>query len=110
MVNSKWIEKKRIPIHHLVYILQSADGRYYTGYTTDLARRMKAHRTGKGAKFTRAFGVATLLYSEALPSKSLALKREAEIKGWSRAKKAALINERPALRPAPMSARKTATR
>lgn len=76
---------------HFVYILQSADGKYYTGYTTDLERRMAQHKTGRGAKFTRGFGFKKLLYHETLTSKSAALKREAEIKRWSREKKKALI-------------------
>jgi len=76
---------------HFVYILQSADGKYYTGYTTDLDRRMDEHKTGRGAKFTRGFGFKKLLYHETLASKSAALKREAEIKRWSREEKKTLI-------------------
>lgn len=76
--------------HHFVYILQSLDGKYYVGYTTDINRRMEQHRTGKGAKFTRGFGFRKLLYHESLPSKSGALKREAELKGWTHAEKKAL--------------------
>ena len=76
---------------HFVYILQSADGRYYTGYTTDLERRLKEHQSGSGGKFTRSFGAKKILYHESHPTKSSALKREAQIKGWSRQEKAALI-------------------
>jgi putative endonuclease len=76
---------------HFVYILQSRDGRYYIGYTTDLKRRMAAHKNGTGAKFTRAFGFKKLLYSEKHPSKSAALKREAALKKLSRFEKHALI-------------------
>ena len=75
-----------------VYILESSDGKYYTGYTTDLERRMKQHRTGKGAKFTRGFGFGKLLYHEPCWSRSTAMKREAEIKSWGRAKKEALLS------------------
>ena len=75
-----------------VYILESSDGKYYTGYTTNLDRRMKQHRTGKGAKFTRGFGFGKLLYHESCRTKSTAMQREAEIKRWSHAKKAALIS------------------
>lgn len=78
---------------HFVYILQSADDRYYTGYTTDLERRFKEHQTGSGGKFTRSFGATRILYHETYDSQSEALKREAQIKGWSRAKKEALIME-----------------
>ncbi len=80
---------------HFVYILQSNDGKYYTGYTTDLARRMAAHKSGKGAKFTRAFGFKKLLYHETHPTKSAALKREAELKKLTRIEKSALIKRAP---------------
>lgn len=80
---------------HFVYILQSADGRYYTGYTTDLERRLKEHQNGSGGRFTRSFGVETILYHETYNNKSEALKREAQIKNWSRAKKEALISINP---------------
>ncbi len=76
---------------HFIYILQSRDGRYYVGYTTDLERRMQQHKTGKGAKFTRAFGFKKLLYSENHPSKSAALKREALLKKLTRVEKREII-------------------
>ncbi len=76
---------------YFVYILESSDGRYYVGYTTDLARRMAEHEKGKGAKFTRGFGFRTLRYHELHPTLSAALKREAELKKWSRKEKEALI-------------------
>lgn len=75
---------------HFVYILQSRDGRYYTGYTTNLARRLKEHQSGSGAKFTRSFGAKKILYHEVFMDKSSALKREAQIKSWSRKQKEAL--------------------
>lgn len=76
---------------HYIYILQSNDGRYYTGYTTDLERRLKEHQSGLGSKFTRSFGATNILYHETFSSKSSALKREYQIKKWSRVKKEALI-------------------
>lgn len=76
---------------HFIYILQTNDGRYYTGYTTDLERRLKEHQLGKGAKFTRSFGAQKILYSESFSEKSQALKREAQIKKLSRCQKEALI-------------------
>ena len=81
------------PVKHFVYILQSGDGRYYTGYTTDMKRRLKEHRQGVGAKFTRAFGAKKILYHEIFSSKSKALKREAEIKSWTRAEKMGLVRK-----------------
>lgn len=76
---------------HFVYILESRDGRYYTGYTTDWVRRLEMHRSGKGAKFTRAFGAVKMIYREICAGKSEALKREAAIKSLSRAEKQKLI-------------------
>jgi putative endonuclease len=76
---------------HFVYILQSSDGKYYTGYTTDLKRRMDEHQSGKGAKFTRGFGFKKLLYHEEYPTRSEAMKREAELKRLSRDEKDSLI-------------------
>jgi putative endonuclease len=76
---------------HYVYILQSDDDRYYVGYTTDLERRLSEHQSGKGAKFTRAFGARKIVHRESYDTRSEALRREAEIKGWTRAQKEALI-------------------
>lgn len=76
-----------------VYILECRNKTLYTGITNDLARRLKAHREGKGAKFTRSFRVKKLVYSEKRRTRSAAAKREAEIKGWPRERKIALIKE-----------------
>ncbi len=73
-----------------VYILECSGGRLYTGVTTDVARRLKEHRAGKGAKFTRSFGAVKLLYAQPCPDKSHALVREAQIKKWPRARKLVL--------------------
>ena len=72
---------------HYVYILECADGTLYTGYTTDVARRLIEHNTGrggKGARYTAARLPVRLRYSEVCPTRSLALKREAEIKKLTR--------------------------
>lgn len=74
-----------------VYILQTNDGRYYTGYTTNLQRRLKQHQLGNGGKFTRSFGAKKILYHEVFSDKSSALKREAQIKTWPRSKKIAFL-------------------
>lgn len=76
---------------HFVYIIESSDGRLYTGYTTDLKRRLKEHQTGAGAKFTRAFGASEMLYHEEFETRSQALKREAAIKKLTRKEKLGLI-------------------
>ena len=80
--------------HHMiwiVYILECIDGSLYTGITNDLERRMKAHATGKGAKYTKRRGPFTVRYTESLDSKGAALQREAAIKSLDRAGKVALI-------------------
>lgn len=74
-----------------VYIIECADGRFYTGYTSNLERRMKEHASGRGCGFTTGFGFSQLLYSESFSEKSTAMKREAAIKKLSRAQKEALI-------------------
>lgn len=74
-----------------VYILRCADGTLYTGWTNDLAARLRTHQAGKGAKYTRARRPVTLVYYEVLPEKCAALRREAAIKRLSRAAKLHLI-------------------
>ena len=75
-----------------VYILRCADGTLYTGITDDVERRLAAHRAGKGAKYTRGRGPLELAYTEELPDKSTALKREIAIKRLPRQKKLELCN------------------
>ncbi len=76
---------------HYVYILRCADDSYYTGYTTDPARRVAEHNAGDGAKYTRGRTPVKLVYLEAHGSKSDAMGREYEIKQYSRAEKEALV-------------------
>ena len=76
---------------YFVYVIQCGDGTLYTGIAKDVDRRFVEHKTGKGAKYTRARKVVQVLYSEKYESKSKALKREAQIKGWRREKKLNLI-------------------
>lgn len=77
---------------HYVYIVKCSDDTLYTGYTTDLNRRMQEHNNNDGAKYTRGRTPVTLLYHEALDSRGEALKREAAIKKLSRENKLLLIN------------------
>jgi len=72
---------------YFVYILKCGDGSLYTGITTDLARRLKEHQSGKGSNYTRSRKAEKFLYSEKKRTRSLAQKREAEIKSWPRKKK-----------------------
>lgn len=76
---------------YFVYILKCKDGTLYTGITTDLARRLEEHVSGRGAKYTRARKVGNIVYSEKKKNRSTASKREAEIKSWTRAEKLTLI-------------------
>lgn len=65
---------------HLVYLLRCADATLYTGYTTDLSRRLAQHQAGKGAKYTRARLPLQLLAAWEFPSKSHALSAEARFR------------------------------
>ena len=76
---------------HIVYILRCGDGTLYCGYTTDLTARLAEHRAGKGARYTRGRGPLDVVYSESLPDRSSALRREAELKRQPRANKLRLI-------------------
>ena len=77
---------------YYVYILRCSDGTYYTGYARDVARRLQEHNKGKAAKYTSGRRPVELVYYESCEDKSLAAKREYEIKQWSRARKQALID------------------
>ena len=73
------------------YILRCADGRYYTGHTDDLDRRIGEHQTGGFCDFTSRRLPVTLAWAQDFPSRIEALEAERRVKGWSRAKKEALI-------------------
>jgi putative endonuclease len=76
---------------HFVYVLECADGSLYTGYTTDIARRVREHDDGDGAKYTRGRTPVTLRHVESFDSRSAAAAREHEIKALSRAQKERLV-------------------
>ena len=73
------------------YMVECADGTFYTGWSTDPTRREKVHNIGRGAKYTRMRRPVKLIYVEELPDKSSALKREREIKKLSRKRKEKLM-------------------
>jgi len=75
----------------LVYILQCKDSSFYTGITNDIQERIATHNSGEGAKYTRARIPVRLVYQETCSDKSIARKREIEIKGWTREKKEKLV-------------------
>ena len=74
-----------------VYILASINRVLYVGSSDDVAQRVRDHRTGRGATFTKKYRVHRLVYCETLATRSDAVQREMEIKGWRRQKKLALI-------------------
>jgi len=78
-------------VSYTVYILRCADDTLYTGITNNVPRRLCAHNSGKGAKYTRARRPVSLVYEEACESRSQALRRELAIKGMTREAKLALI-------------------
>ncbi|MFA4982348.1 MAG: GIY-YIG nuclease family protein [Candidatus Omnitrophota bacterium] len=75
-----------------VYIIQCADATFYTGITTDIPRRIKEHNAKKGGNYTQTRTPVKLIYQEPQPNHSAALKREAQIKRWTKSKKIALIS------------------
>ena len=77
---------------YFVYLLQCKNGSLYTGITTDVDRRFLEHRNGEGGHYTRANGALKMLYTEKFKNRSLATKRELEIKGWPRNKKLELVD------------------
>jgi putative endonuclease len=78
---------------HFVYIVRCADGSLYTGYATDVARRVATHNAGKGARYTRAHLPVTLVASWSYPGKGEALRAELAIKRLPRVQKMRLIEE-----------------
>ncbi len=73
-----------------VYLLRCADGTIYTGWTFDVARRVREHQQGRGARYTRARRPVELIYHERLPSRRAAMRREVQVKRMSRKRKLAL--------------------
>ena len=74
-----------------VYILECSDKSLYTGVAKELDRRIAEHEDGRGAKYTRGRGPFKVVYKEAQPTRSAALRREIEIKSMRRSAKRALI-------------------
>lgn len=76
-----------IDTNWIVYILECTDDTLYTGITTDIERRVKAHDSGSGAKYTKGRGPVKIVYIETCANRSEASKREREIKLLDRAYK-----------------------
>ncbi len=77
---------------YYVYILRCANSNLYVGSTHNLQSRLKAHNDGRGAAYTFKHRPVLLVYSETFQSETDALKRERQVKRWSRGKKEALIS------------------
>lgn len=77
---------------HYSYILRCEDQSLYTGYTNDIKKRLLSHLSGRGAKYTRSHKPKYLVHIECFLDKSEALKREAEIKAYSKNEKESLCN------------------
>ena len=73
------------------YIVECADGTYYTGWTVDPEKRVAVHNKGRGARYTRMRGPVKLVYLEEVPDKRSAMKRELAIKKLSRSGKMKLV-------------------
>jgi putative endonuclease len=84
-----------------VYLLRCGDGTLYAGITNDVQKRLHAHRTGRGARYTRGRGPLTLVHCEPVADKSAALKREHALKRLPRAQKLLVCRRlsRPKARP-----------
>ena len=74
-------------MHSFVYLLRCADDSLYCGWTPHIAARIAAHKSGRGAKYTKSHKVEELVYLELCEDKSAALKREAAIKKLTREQK-----------------------
>ncbi len=79
--------------NYYVYIIRCADGSLYTGYTTDVARRIAAHNSGKGAKYTKTRRPVALMRFWRFTEKGQALRAEAAIKSRPKAIKERIITE-----------------
>lgn len=78
-------------IMNYTYILTCADGTLYCGWTNDLDKRLKAHNSGQGAKYTKSRRPVVLSYYEVFETKSEAMKREWAIKRMRRREKMELV-------------------
>jgi putative endonuclease len=79
-----------------VYVLRCADGSLYTGWTTDVERRLDRHRAGRASRYTRSRLPVELIHARPMASPGAARRAEAQIKRLTRAEKLALLGEAPA--------------
>ena len=83
--------KKQKEEKNFTYILKCSDGTFYTGWTNELKKRLKAHNEGKGAKYTKTRRPVALQYYEVFASREEAMRREYQIKRLPRKRKEELI-------------------
>jgi putative endonuclease len=76
---------------YFIYVLASRSQALYVGITSDLNRRLAQHRRGEGSAFAEKYRVTRLVYVEIYGFVGDALRREKQLKGWTRAKKVRLI-------------------
>lgn len=86
------IETKKLEMPGFVYILECANGKYYTGSTINLEKRIREHKAGEGAKFTKKHLPVKLVFYEQFQTIREAFEMEKQLQGWSRKKKQALID------------------
>ena len=86
---------KRFIMDHkaFMYVVECRDGSYYTGYTTDIKKRVAVHNSGKGAKYTRARLPVKLIYAQGFASKEEAMSAEALLKRKKRPQKEQFLSE-----------------
>lgn len=77
--------------HNFTYMVECSDGTLYTGWTTEVKKRVEAHNAGKGAKYTKSRRPVRLVYYEEFKTKQEAMRREYEIKHFSREEKKKMI-------------------
>ena len=77
-----------------VYIVRCADGTLYTGWAVDVPTRVKVHNAGRGARYTKTRRPVKLVYSEELPTRAEAMRRERAIKNWPRPRKLELVRSK----------------
>jgi len=77
---------------HFVYVLRCRDDTFYTGYTTDVERRVREHDAGEGARYTRGRAPVELVHVEGFDSKSAAMSREYELKQFRRERKERVVD------------------
>ncbi len=86
--------KKRFSMKkYFTYLARCSDNTLYTGYCTDVSGREAKHNAGEGARYTRSRRPVKIVYWEEFQSRSEAMRRESQIKRWSRVKKELLINK-----------------